>query len=135
MSFTSILQKIGQVGQVIAGIEHTAAPWLALIPGAAPIVATVDAIVARVQATIATVEANNPVEGQGKIKADATIADFQAGLELTQQLLRTQGKTLTYDQGELQAGINAQVEAYNHFAALKASFKTVDLPKPAQGAK
>lgn len=129
MSFISILTKIGQVGSAVAGVEKTAGPLLDLIPGVAPWRAVVDGIVSRVQSAIVTVEANNPVS-DGKLKSDATIADFQAGLALTQQILAAQGKTLVYDQAALQAAINAQVEAYNQFAKLKASFQTVDLPKP-----
>src|SRR6185437_2964590 len=80
VSFISILKTV-------LGIEHTIAPFLSVIPGVGSIVVGVDAIVQRVQAAIGTVEASNPGDGQGSLKAPAVIADFNAGLDLTQQVL------------------------------------------------
>lgn len=126
MSFISIIKKIGTVG---LGIEHLASPILAAtVPG----FAAIDAIVQRVQAAILTIEATSPMDGQGKIKSDATVADFNAALDIAQQVAAARGKRLEYDAAALQAAINAQVEAYNNFAKLKASFHEVDLPPKEQ---
>ena len=118
MSFISILKTV-------LGIEHTIAPFLSVIPGVGSIVVGVDAIVQRVQAAIGTVEASNPGDGQGSLKAPAVIADFNAGLDLTQQVLALKGEKLAYDPAKLQDAIDKQVAAYNAFAALKSSFQIV----------
>lgn len=121
MSFISILKKIGSV---VIGAEHIVAPVVeTLVPSLSGPIAAVDGIFQRVQATITTLEANNPSDGQGAIKSAAVVADFQSGLDLTQQILSVEHKKLSYDGAALQAAINAQVAAYNAFATLKASFK------------
>lgn len=127
MSFISILRRIGTVA---LGIEHIASPLVgALVPGAGPAMVVLDSIFAHVQTAIVTVEANNPVTAAGPQKADAVVADFQAGLDVTNQVLALEGKTLTYDGALLQKAIADQVSAYNGFAAVKASFKVVPLVK------
>jgi hypothetical protein len=121
MSFISILKKIGSV---TIGAEHIVAPVIeAAVPAISGPVAALDGIFQRLQATIATVEANNPTDGQGGIKAQAVTADFQSGLDLTQQILALKGEKLTYDASALQSAIDAQTAAFNAFAKLKASFK------------
>lgn len=118
MSFISILKTI-------AGVEHSIAPVLSLIPGVGNIVVAVDPIVQRIQSAIGTVEANSPEVpgGQGGLKAPLVVADFEAGLELTRQVLAQKGEKLSYDTAALQDAIDKQVDAYNAFAKLKASFK------------
>ena len=123
MSFLSILKTIGKTA---LGIEEIAAPILkTLIPAAAPILD----IFSRLQVAITTAETNNPLDGQGVMKATAVVADFESGLGVTQEILSLEGKHLTWDDSALQAAISAQVAAYNAFAALKASFNIEDVPK------
>lgn len=123
MSFINILKK---VGTILVGVEHIAAPIAsAAFPTLAGPIGLVDNIFQKLQNTIITVEANNPVFGQGQLKLDAVVNDFGAGLDLTQQVLALKGEKLIYDAKLLQDVITAQVQAYNNMAALKASFKIV----------
>lgn len=123
MSFISILKKFGSV---VLGIEQKVAPLAeSFFPQFAPEIGAVDGIVTRIQTAITTVEANNPGDGQGGIKASAVIADFEAGLGLTNTILAAKGETVTYDSVALNNAITSQVAAYNAFAALKASLKVV----------
>lgn len=129
MSFVSILKSIGTV---LFGIEHVAAPIAeALLPAAAPVIAEVDSIFARLQTAITTVEAQSPVGTSGTVKSDVVTQDFNASLGVAQSVLAMAGKQLSYDTAALQTAINAQVAAYNAMAAVKASFKVIDVPKPA----
>ena len=126
MSFICILKKVGSVA---LGIEHVAAPILeAAVPGLAPVVATVDGLVQRIQNTITTVEANGPVSGGGQLKSAAVVSDFQSAIDLASTIAGLEGKTMTYDQQALQDAITAQVAAYNAFAKLKASFALTAKP-------
>jgi hypothetical protein len=129
MSFVSILKRIGAVA---TGIEQIAVPAAeAALPQFAPLIAEADGIFKRLQTTVATVEASNPADGQGQLKAQAVTTDFQASLELVQQVLALEGKTLTYDDTSLQTAINSQVAAYNAMAQIQASFKIVPItPAP-----
>jgi hypothetical protein len=118
MSFISILKT---VGSTLLGIEHVAEPIVeTLFPASSPIFAIFD----KVQTAITTVEQGMPA-ATGAAKAQAVVNDFEAGLALTQQILAVDGKTLSYDTTALQTAIDAQVAAYNAFAAVKASFKVV----------
>jgi len=121
MSFISILKRIGSVA---IGIEHAAAPFINI---AYPGFDKLDAMFQRLQSTVLTIEANNPIDGQGQVKAAAVKADFAAGLQTTQDVLALTKKKLTYDDALLQQAIDAQVLAYNTMAKLKASFKVVDI--------
>ena len=123
MSFVSILKKIGSIA---ISVEHVVAPIAeTLLPAFGTTIAAIDGIFQRLQATIATVEVSNPAAGQGVVKAQAVVADFEAGLSFTQDILALEGKKLVWDDTQLQAAISAQVAAYNAMAALKASFKVV----------
>lgn len=127
MSFISILKTIGSV---FLGIEHVAAPIAeALIPAAAPVIAEIDSIFSRLQSAITTVEAQSPVGTAGAVKSDVVTQDFNASLGVAQSVLAMAGKQLSYDTAALQTAINAQVAAYNAMAAVKASFKVIDVPK------
>lgn len=127
MSFVNILKK---VGTILVGVEHVAAPVAAVVfPQFAGPIGLLDSFVTKIQGTIVTVENNNPLDGQGQVKQDAVINDFNAGLDLFQQTLALRGETLTYDQALLKDFIDNQVAAYNAAAKLKASFKVV--PKSA----
>ena len=126
MSFLSIIKTIAST---VLGVEKLVSPVVGvLVPGAQPVVNILDSIVTRVQNAIVTVEANNPV-GNGTVKFDAVVADFQAAVDLAQSMAAAAGKTLTYDKAALTDAINDQVAAYNAFAKLKASFQFVDAPK------
>lgn len=125
MSFLGALKSIGHA---IAGIEPTAVTILKLFPVTAPAAGLIDGLFHTIQGAVVTAEAQSPVGG-GQIKSQAVIADFQAGLQVTQSVLALEHKTLTYDADKLQAVINAQVAALNAFAELKASFKIEDAPK------
>lgn len=115
MSFISVVKKI-------LGVEHAVAPLLgAFVPG----IAIFDSIVTRVQNAIGTFEVNIPKDGSGAIRSEAVVNDFEASLEVTKAIAAAEGKKLVYDDAALQRGINAQVTAYNEFAAVKASFKFV----------
>ena len=121
MSFISILKKIGEVA---IGAEHFVAPIIeTAYPALSGPVAALDGIFQRLQATVSTIEANNPADGQGKAKAPAAVADFNAGLEFAQQVLALEGKKLTYDPAKLDAAIAATVASFNSYADLKSTFK------------
>jgi hypothetical protein len=123
MSFVGILKK---VGTILVGVEHIAAPIVGVaFPALAGPIGLIDNVFQKLQNTIITVENNNPVTGQGQLKADAVVNDFNAGLDLTQQVLALKGEMLTYDSAALQESITSQVAAYNAMAKLKASFKVV----------
>lgn len=110
------------------GIERVAAPILAVaIPGSAPLIARLDAIVQKLQSSILTVEAETPIDSAGKLKSEIVIADFRAGLALTQSVLALKNQILEYDPVALQEAINAQVAAYNAVAKLRVSFKVVPI--------
>jgi hypothetical protein len=127
-SFVSILKKIARVA---LDIEHVAAPIAEVVfPQFAGPIAMLDTWVGRTQVAIQTAEAANPADGQGPSKSQAVEADFQAGLALTQEILKAQGKLLTYDSERYQKAVALQVSAYNAFRDVKDSFKIVDLPKP-----
>ena len=127
VSFISIFQKIAK-GLVAA--EHVAAPVASIIfPQFAPIIGSIDHVFGTVQASIVTAEANNPVDGQGQLKLDAVVTDFNAAMADMQSFAAVAGKQFTYDGKALQDAISAQTQAYNAFAALKKSFKLADLPK------
>jgi len=127
MSFISILKK---VGSAVLGIEHVAEPVIeTLFPSSKPLFDVFD----RLQTAITTVESANPLQN-GQLKSQTVVSDFEAGLSVTQAILSADGKKLVYDDAALQSAINAQVAAYNAFAALKASFKVVALNPPAPGA-
>ena len=110
-------------------IFKNVAGWLAKT--GVPLAGAVTAIVApqfsplvnALQSLIVTAEANNPGDGQGKIKLDAVKLDFQASLALTQQALAAAGKKLTFDEAKLEAAVSAQVQAYNAIRDLHDSFK------------
>ena len=128
MSFISILKR---VGTILIGIEKVAEPIVETVyPPSVGVFSVLDPIFARLSPAIQAMEVQTPV-GSGAFKADAVVADFEVGLELAQQILSLEGKTVTYDKAQLQAGIAAQVAAYNAFAAVKASFKIELLPAPA----
>ena len=124
-SFITILKK---VGSVLLGVEHLAAPIAEIaFPQFAGAIAEVDSLTGRLQNAITTVEANSPVGTDGSLKSAAVIADFNAAIGLAQSVAGFAGKQISYDAGALQAAINAQVNAYNAAAALKASFHMVDI--------
>ena len=123
MSFLSILRKIGST---VIGAERVVAPIAEdLLPAYSGTIAALDGIFQRLQAAIATAETTLPQDGQGSVKLPAVIADFDAGLELTQSILAAEGKKLTYDPVQLKAAIDSQVAAFNAMADVKASFKIV----------
>lgn len=132
MSFLSIFKTIGHGLSVAAGVEHQVAPLLKLIPVVGQYVQPLDDIITRIQNGIKTAETMSPV-GNGQLKADAVTADLQAGLDLTNSILAIEGKQVAYDPALLKAFIDAQVTAYNAAAALKGSFHTVPVAKPAAG--
>ncbi len=128
-SFKSIISGIWHG---ILGAEQVAEPVIkTLLPASAPIFALIDPIIGKIQSTIVTVEANAPDGMPGKDKFNAVLADFKAGLELSNSVLAAEGKQLTFDEVSFTAATNAQVEALRQFAVLKASVRIVDIPKPA----
>lgn len=121
MSFLSVLKKFGGA---VAGVEHIAAPILAIaIPAAAPFLNGFDALTTKIQQTVVAVEASHPVGTPGSIKADAFNAEINSFLEVAQSAADIAGQTLTFDQAELDAARDTYVSALNHSAKLKASFK------------
>ena len=128
MSFLSILKTVGKVA---LAAEHIIALGAEMIlPAYAAPIAAVDGLLQNVQAAIITKEIQNPVDGQGQLKAAAVTQDFNSMLSLAQEALAIGGKTISYDPTKLQAVIDAQTAAYNNWAALKGTFKIVDVPKP-----
>lgn len=127
MSFLSIFKAIGK-GLVVT--EHVAAPIVSTaFPQFAPWINKIDTLFGTTQAAIIQVEQNNPA-GEGQLKQAQTVDAFEAGLAEMQSILALSNKHLEYDDGKLKEAINAQVDAYNKFAAVKASFKVVEGPKP-----
>lgn len=127
MTFIGILQNIGKV---VAGVDQVAGPILTVaFPAAAGPLAALDAIFQRLLAGIVTVEVKAPADGNGPEKNLAVVADFDAGLALTQSVLAMEHKHLTYDPHLLAESIAAQVAAFNAMAALKASFRISDKPR------
>ena len=127
-SFKSILTS---VWHGIVGAEptiETAAKIL--LPQSAPIFALIDPFISKIQSTIVTVEANAPDGTPGKDKFNAVLADFKAGLDLSNTALAVEGKQLVFDEVSFTAATNAQVEALRQFSVLKASVRLVDIPKP-----
>lgn len=119
----SFWDKLRKVGRAVVTVEHAVAP---IASAFFPQFAAVDAIVTRVQGAIITAEANIPQDGQGALKAQAVIGDFEAGLDIAQSIAAARGKRLEYDKAALQEAINGFVAGYNGMAKVKASFKEVD---------
>ncbi len=128
MSFLSIFKNIGKG---LLAVEKVAAPIAeGLLPAYAPLIMSIDHLFGTTQAAIVTAEQNNPLQN-GQLKLDAVTNDFNAALSELQSILAVTGKQLTYDGNGLTTAINAQVAAYNAFAALKSTFKIADAPAPA----
>lgn len=126
MSFLSVLRKIGSV---VAGVEHVAVPLISAVdPALAPLLSTIDGWVNRVQSTVLTVEANNPVDGQGQVKLQAVIADFEAGLSIANAIAAGHGKKIDYNHPKFDESVGHLVAFYNGMGEVKKSFKEVDLP-------
>lgn len=131
MSFKSIIKSIDGT---LLGIEHVAAPIAeGLFPQFAAPIAALDNIFSRVPSTIITLE-SSVSDGQGQLKAQAVIADFETGLDFTNSILAMRSKMLDYDHVELQNAINSLVAGYNSLAKVKASFKKIDIPVKPVGA-
>lgn len=125
-SFWGALKKIGSV---LVGIEHMAAPIAAgILPQFSALILNLDSLVQKTQAAILTAEANHPTDGQGQLKQDAVIADFEAGLEVAQQMAALRKKTIVYDQQALKDSIAGFVAGYNNLAKVKTSMHEVDAP-------
>lgn len=126
-SFFQVLKKIGNIA---LGAEHVAAPIAeVLLPPFAPAIESLDSWVNRIHSSIVTIEANNPVEGQGQLKSAAVVADFKAGLDIANQVLAPAGKQVWFDESEMQNAINAFVTGYNSLAKVKQTMASVDIPK------
>lgn len=85
----------------------------------------------RVASSIVNIEAAHAAAGKTGTGADKlafVTTDFEESISVTQEILRSQGKSFTYDTGALKEAIDAQVMAYNAFARVKASFKITDVP-------
>lgn len=125
-SFVSILKGIGHV---LGVAEHIAAPIAEIaFPQFAVPIAAVDRFVSATQTAIQTGELQSPTGG-GAAKLQLAQEGFEAALALTQEILKSQGKVLTYDTATLTKAVNNQVAAYQSFADLKATFKIEELPK------
>lgn len=125
MSFWTVLKKIG--AGVVKGVQ-IAEPIIQIVdPSLGAILSKFDPLFAKIITNVVTVEANNPVDGQGQIKSNAVIADFEAGLATTQSVLALEGKKLVYDDAALQKAITDFANGYNGLAAVKTSFKIVPL--------
>ena len=94
-----------------------------LLPASAPVFELIDPIIAKLQNTIITVEANAPEGTSGADKFAAVFADFKSGADLANAVLAGEGKQLVYDPASFTAGTNAFVEAMRQFAVLKASVR------------
>lgn len=125
-SFVSILKGIGHV---LGVAEHIAAPIAEVaFPQFAVPIAAVDHFVSATQTAIQAGELQSPVGG-GPAKLQLAQEGFDSALQLTQEILKSQGKVLTYDAPTLAKAVNNQVLAYQSFADLKGTFKIEDLPK------
>ncbi len=124
----SFLNIIRGILPVLGRIEHTVAPIAETIfPAEAPFIAVFDGWVQRAQTAIAGAEASAP-SGAGPAKSTTVIADFEAGLQMTQSILALTGQEVIYDKAALQAAIDAQVAAYSAFAKVKESFVIQKIP-------
>lgn len=124
-SFWNALKKIGGV---VLNVEHAVAPIVVNIdPALAPFVGVFEGWVNRVHGMVITAEANNPVDGQGQIKLQAVVADFEAGLSIANAIAGAKGKKIDYNHPKFNESVGHLVAFYNGMAEVKASFKEVDL--------
>lgn len=107
---------------------------IATSPGAVGLVTAVNpafgAIYSRIVNAVVTVEAKYAaagIEKAGPAKSIDVLADFNSGLAMTQEILATQGKQLTYDGASLDTAIKTQADALSAIGKLHSSFKIVDL--------
>ena len=120
MSFISVLRHIGSV---VLGVEHIAEPIVeALFPASTPLFAIFD----RMAANIATIESQMPT-ASGTAKSAAVATAFDQDLQMVQAILQQTSQQLVYDPAAWQAANDAQVAAYNAYAALKATFKVLPM--------
>jgi hypothetical protein len=128
MSFLSVLKKIGSVA---LGIEHVAAPIVALAdPALAPFITKLDGWLSRTQTAVQQAEVTFTDAKAGGLKQAAVIQDFENGLVMAQDALAVTGKTIQYDAALYQKVIQDFVTAYNDAAAFKATWKIADLVPP-----
>jgi len=119
-SFLTVLKKVGSVA---ATVEHTVAPIAEFVlPQFASAIAGVDSMVQKVQTSILTAETTGATGDQ---KANAVIADFEAGLVAVQEFAAAAGYKASYDTAALNDAISAFVLAYNKLATVKASYSLV----------
>jgi hypothetical protein len=129
VSFLSILKGIGK-GLLIA--DQYASPIVGtLYPPAAPWITKLNDLAQHLQGSIIATEAANPKDGQGGIKSVVVNGDLNSYIDTMNAGLAFAGKKVQDDPKLRQAAIDAGVAAFNASAAWQASFKTVDLPKPA----
>jgi len=137
MSFISILKTIGSDAlKVLKGVSTIAIPAAeTAFPQFVPEISMVASWVSKFETAIDTAEQAIPAAQQGVAKAAAVTSSFQSDFAEFQSLASEMGFTMTYDNGALQAAINAQVAARNSLAALQATFKMTAAPaKPAAAA-
>lgn len=127
-NFKSILSGIGKVLTTVLGVERVAEPLLHLIPGVGQAVTVFDNFTSKILNGIGSLEVDQ-LDGQGNIKAQAIVDDFEAGLSIAKQLAALRGETVTYDEPELRAAISDIVSGLNRLAKVKGSIKSVPIPK------
>lgn len=66
------------------------------------------------------------LQGQGPLKHNGVVGDFNDSLAVTQEILRSQSKLLVYSADALDDAIRAQVGAMNAYKRLQSSFKIED---------
>lgn len=130
MSWQSILKTIETDA---LAVEHVLVPIAeALYPPAAPYLAKLDTLAQAFQASLIKVQSAGPLVQAGQLQNNTVTTDFEAVLSAAEAVLKLRGETVTYDPALLQKAIASQTQAFNDFAAVKASIKFVPLAKPAQ---
>lgn len=106
----SFLGNIGTVIHRVYDIEQRVGPIVAAVyPPAAPAVGTFNSVAG----AIFRAEAQHPTDGDGAVRNQIAVADFESGLNVANMLLQARGEVAIYDPAALQEAIAASVAAAN----------------------
>lgn len=122
MTFLSIIKGIGKG---FLGIEKIAAPVAELVlPQFAGGIRMLDNLVQHGLGAMLSAETASP-SGGGALKSAAVTQSMDAALELTKDLLASEGKDVNHDAAKLQNALNLQTQAFAAWADWRSSVKIV----------
>lgn len=124
-SFLGTLKTIGHIALGIANNPLTETAVTFYNPA-------LGALLKHFNSSISNIEAAHVAAGKeksGPEKLAFVMQDFEEGMSVTQEILKMNGKKLSYDTGMEQEAINAQVAALNAFKRFHDSIKIEDLPQ------